>query len=303
MPESQKTDIRQESVFIRYLPNALKPYALLIRMDRPVGTFLLLWPCLWSIFALSNDMLLSAITLKTVLLFVVGAFLMRSAGCIINDLWDRDIDPKVERTALRPLASGTITVKQALFALCVLLLLSLFILLSFNVVTILLGFLALAFVVVYPVMKRFTYWPQLFLGLTFNFGVLMGWAAIDGRLSLSALAFYCAGILWTLGYDTIYAYQDKEDDALLCVKSTALLFKDNGKRWVSGFYTASCLCFLLAGALLSAGGIYYIGTILIYGMYLAKLKSWSITNAADCLKLFKLNMFMGFLLAIPCLTL
>lgn len=274
---------------------------MLVRMDRPVGVLLLLWPCYWAIFmAAGGAVNLHGYGWKIIVLFTLGAFLMRSAGCIINDIWDRGLDGKVERTALRPLASGALRLPQALALLGVLLLLSFVILLALPLTTILLGVLSLCFVALYPAMKRVTYWPQLFLGFTFNFGALMGWAAIDGRVSLAALFLYIAGVFWTLGYDTIYGYQDKEDDALIGVKSTALLFGDNGKAWVYAFYALSVAFFLLAGLAAHAGIAFYIIVMLSYLYYLKKLRGWDIRTPQSCLKLFKQNMFIGFCLALAC---
>ena len=274
---------------------------MLVRMDRPVGVMLLLWPCYWAILlAAGGVMNLHGYGWKIIALFTLGALLMRSAGCIVNDIWDRRLDGKVERTALRPLASGALRLPHALALLAALLLLSLLILITLPLTAILLGVLSLCFVALYPAMKRVTYWPQLFLGLTFNFGALMGWAAIDGRVSLASLFLYIAGIFWTLGYDTIYGYQDKEDDALIGVKSTALLFGESGKLWVYIFYGVSAVFFVLAGLFAHAGIAFFIITLFSYFYYVWALRGWNIHAPQSCLKLFKQNMFMGACLALAC---
>jgi len=215
-------DASKDNWVDRFAPSRAKPYLRLMRADRPIGTWLLLLPC-WQGLALAGaavDAPLSTYLLYA-FLFSIGAFVMRGAGCAYNDIVDREFDLQVERTALRPIPSGQISVRHAwtfLFALC---LVGLFILLQFNALTITLGFSSLLLVSAYPFMKRITWWPQAWLGLTFNWGALMGYAAIAGKLSLAAILLYAAGIAWTLGYDTIYAHQDKEDDALIGVKSSA----------------------------------------------------------------------------------
>lgn len=297
----ENTDIQFKGRLLRHAPIWLKPYIVLMRIDRPVGVLLLLWPCYWALFMAAGGALsLHGYGWKMVMLFTLGAFLMRSAGCVINDIWDRRLDGKVERTALRPLASGALKLHHAVMVLAVLLMLSLSILLALPLTAILLGVLSLCFVALYPAMKRVTYWPQLFLGFTFNFGALMGWAAIEGRVSLAALFLYIAGIFWTLGYDTIYGYQDKEDDALIGVKSTALLFGENGQKWVYGFYALSFVFFMLAGVLAHAGLAFFIIAIAAYAYYIRGLAAWQPNNPQNCLKLFKQNMFLGFCLAMAC---
>lgn len=301
MQNIDKSDIAHQGWLLPRLPAWMRPYAVLMRMDRPVGVMLLLWPCIWSILLASGGALhLGAYGLKVLILFSFGAFLMRSAGCVVNDLWDRNLDGQVARTAQRPLASGALSVRQALVLLGCLLLLSLIILVQLPLMVILLGFLSVVFVALYPAMKRVTYWPQTFLGLTFNFGALMGWAAIEGRVSLAALALYVAGIFWTLAYDTIYAYQDREDDALVGIKSTALLFGENGVRMVNIFYCISLALFLFVGALCNASLWFYAITILAAVYFYQALKLWRPRDSALCLKLFKKNIVLGFFLAVAC---
>ena len=235
----------------RVLPEAMIPYARLARLDRPIGTWLLVWPCLWSVAMAS-----AAIAIEPdwwlMVLFAIGALVMRGAGCTFNDIVDRDLDGKVARTAGRPLPSGQVSLTQAWVFLVAQSLIGLIILLQFNPMTIGLGIGSLGLVAIYPFMKRFTYWPQVFLGLAFNWGALMGWSAVTGGLTFSPVQLYLAGIAWTLGYDTIYALQDKEDDALIGIKSTALRFGATSARWIGGFYV---LFVLLAGAAFFSSGM------------------------------------------------
>lgn len=290
------TDIIKEHFLFRNLPRAWHPYVKLMRLDRPIGTWLLFLPGAFSIAAATDD--LRNIDITTLILFAVGAVLMRGAGCAVNDLWDRNLDGAVERTRTRPLPSGDLSVKQALTFLCGLLLTSFIILLQFNGLTIFLGVSSLALVGVYPLMKRFTWWPQLFLGFTFNWGALMGWSAVTGTLALPAFLIYIAGIFWTLAYDTIYAHQDKEDDALIGIKSTARLFGKNSPTWIS-FFFAFALC-LFAVAKTAAQGTAPWHTLLLVSLpvlhALWQVWDWKMDNAADCLKKFRSNRDFGLLI-------
>ncbi|HHK74864.1 MAG TPA: 4-hydroxybenzoate octaprenyltransferase, partial [Rhizobiales bacterium] len=201
----------------RFAPRALRPYLKLARLDRPIGWWLLMWPCWWSA-ALAGQKLNIFPPLSVFMLFAMGAIVMRAAGCTFNDIADRDIDGRVERTSNRPLPSGQLSLMQAYGFLGLLCLVGLLVLVQFNAFTIWLGISSLALVVIYPFMKRITYWPQLFLGLAFNWGALVGWSAITGSLHPAAFALYVGGIAWTIGYDTIYAHMDKQDDLLAGVK-------------------------------------------------------------------------------------
>lgn len=229
-------------------PEELRPYLRLSRADRPIGTWLLLLPCWWGVLlgALAFPELRGLTTLWIMIATAAGAFLMRGAGCTWNDISDRDIDPKVERTRNRPLASGQVTVREALIWMSIQLAASFLLLLTFNGAAIVLGVLSLLPVAIYPFAKRFTWWPQVFLGLAFNWGALLAWTAQTGSLGMPAILLYVAGICWTLFYDTIYAHQDREDDALIGVKSTARLFGDNTENWLRGFLVASVLLMSLA---------------------------------------------------------
>jgi 4-hydroxybenzoate polyprenyltransferase len=303
------SDIRRDGWTDRFLPTPARPYARLMRLDRPIGTWLLLFPCWWglflavhwpsSIFA-TDSFFPSGIWLlpALVLLFAVGAVVMRGAGCTYNDIVDRDVDAKVARTALRPIPSGQVSVRQAAVFLAAQLLIGLLILLTFNRFTILLGVLSLALVFTYPLMKRITHWPQAFLGLTFNWGALMGWAAATGSLGLPAFALYAGGIAWTLHYDTIYAHQDKEDDALIGVKSTALKLGAQTKPWLAGFSVATIVLFEIAVALAHLG---WPAMLAVAGVALHltwQILTVDLDDPADCLAKFRSNRWIGWLLLI-----
>jgi 4-hydroxybenzoate polyprenyltransferase len=232
----------RQLTWVDRLPDRLRPFAVLARWDRPIGTWLLLWPCWWAV-ALAPGWP----DLRLLALFAIGAVAMRGAGCVINDLADRDLDARVERTRHRPLASGQLGVGEALAFLALQLLVGLVVLLSFNRFTILLGLASMPLVLVYPFMKRFTWWPQAFLGLTFNWGALVGWSAVTGELAAPALVLYAAGFVWTLGYDTIYAHQDKVDDALIGVKSSARRLGAATIPWLWSFYGAALALLAVAG--------------------------------------------------------
>jgi len=289
------TDIR--TWLDRFLPAAARPYARLMRLDRPIGTWLLLFPCWWGLF-LASDLsrlrdMLAGIAEHT-LLFAVGAIVMRGAGCTYNDIVDRDFDARVARTALRPIPSGQVSVRQAVGFLIAQLLVGLLILLTFNRLTVLLGVLSLVLVFSYPLMKRVTYWPQAFLGLTFNWGALMGWAAASGSLGWPALLLYAGGIAWTLHYDTIYAHQDKDDDALVGVKSTALKFGAATKPWLAGF---SFLTVILFGAAVAPLGWVPLLAVAIVALHLAwQIIDVDLDDPADCLAKFHTNRWIGWIL-------
>lgn len=290
------TDIRPESPLLRALPRAARPYGRLARLDRPAGTWLLLLPCWWglALAQLTAPQPLARV-LWMALLFAVGAFVMRSAGCVVNDLADRKIDRLVERTATRPLASGEISVPQALLFLGALLMAGLAVLVQFSLPAILIGAASLALVFPYPLMKRITYWPQAFLGLTFNWGVLVGWVAVTGSLSLPALLLYAAGVFWTLGYDTIYAFQDIRDDRQAGVKSLAIRTEAGPKPWIAGFYSAM---WLLAVAALWTAGTGPLSPLLLLpaALHLAwQLRRWDPSSQPSSLHIFRANATAGWL--------
>ncbi len=289
------TDINRKG-WIAKLPVRMQLFAILMRLDRPIGTWLLLLPGWWAIALSSGGLLrMNREDIYLLILFGVGAVVMRGAGCIVNDLWDRDFDRAVARTKLRPLASGAVTVKQALAFLVVLLLIGFFILIQMPLVAILLGIMTLPLIVSYPLMKRVTWWPQFFLGITFNAGALIGWAAVTGAVSLPALFLYLGGILWTLGYDTIYAHQDKNDDALIGVKSTARRLGAASRRWVAGFYAVGFILMAVAYLLADVG---LSGGLLLAGAaHLAwQVRSWDMNDPASSLLIFKSNRDFGLLM-------
>lgn len=283
-------DIKKDFVLLRILPPAMHPYILLARLDRPVGIWLLLLPSLWALALVANGY---GFDFGAVVLFGVGAVIMRSAGCVVNDLWDRNLDKEVERTRGRPLAAGDVSICGALVFLCALLALGLLVLLKFNLVTILLGLLVVPLIVAYPLMKRVTWWPQAFLGLVFNFGALMGWSAAAGVVSLQALFLYVAGVLWTLAYDTIYAHQDLEDDAVIGVKSTARLFGDRSAFYVRTFYAGS-----FGFACLAVQGFGFV-LLIPAGVYAARLlQNWQPSDPQSCLRVFQQSRNYGLLLLV-----
>ena len=239
------SDIKKNG-WVKKVSSALKPYILLGRFDRPIGIWLLMLPGWWGIALASNNL---PGNLWIFILFAAGAAVMRAAGCVVNDIWDRDLDSQVARTQNRPLANGTLTRRQAFIFLVILCLIGFVILLQLNALTIVLGVLTLPFIAIYPFMKRITWWPQAFLGLTFNASALMGWSAVSGHLPLASIILYTSCIFWTLAYDTIYAQQDKEDDMLAGIKSTALYFNQHSKSIISIFYVAH---FLLLGIIFSS---------------------------------------------------
>jgi 4-hydroxybenzoate polyprenyltransferase len=287
----------------RLLPRWLWPYAQLARWDRPIGWELLLWPCWWSAalaasaYARPGDTLLSLLPSPWVLfLFLLGAIAMRGAGCTYNDIVDEGIDAKVERTRSRPLPSGQVSRRQAWIFLVVQALVGLVVLLQFDSFAILVGFCSLAVVAAYPFMKRITNWPQLVLGLAFSWGALMGWAAEFGDIDGPAIMLYAGSIMWVIGYDTIYAHQDKEDDALVGVRSTARLFGDNTKAWLIGLYGGALACFALAFAAAEAP-LPALAGLVAAGAHMAR-QVWvlDIDDPKQCLALFHSNRTVGLLI-------
>jgi len=287
----------------RILPRRLWPYAQLARWDRPIGWQLLLWPCWWSAalaasaYARPEDSLASLLPEPwTLLLFLVGAIAMRGAGCTYNDIVDENIDNQVERTRSRPLPSGQVTRRQAWIFLVLQALVGLAVLLQFNDFAILLGLCSLAIVAAYPFMKRITNWPQLVLGLAFSWGALMGWAAEFGDVDVPAVLLYAGAILWTIGYDTIYAHQDKEDDAIVGVRSTARLFGDATQTWLVVLYGGALMCFAVAIATAQAPVVALAGVIAAAAHMARQILTLDIDDPDQCLKLFKSNNQVGWLI-------
>jgi 4-hydroxybenzoate polyprenyltransferase len=273
-----------------------RPYLRLSRLDRPIGSWLLLIPCWWSAALAAVAAHASAPSVLRLVVFFIGAFAMRGAGCTWNDIVDRDLDKSVERTASRPIPSGQVSVRQAAAFLVLQVLVGLAVLLSFNGFTIALGIASLVIVAVYPFMKRITYWPQIVLGLAFSWGALMGWAAAFGRLDLPALLLYAGSISWVIGYDTIYAHQDREDDALIGIKSTALLFGPRTKPMLALFYGVAVVLLGAAGYAAGAGLVFALGLIAFaahLGWQIARL---NIADPDNCLAVFKSDRDAGLIL-------
>jgi 4-hydroxybenzoate polyprenyltransferase len=280
----------------RYAPVQARPYLRLARLDRPIGSWLLLLPCWWSVGLASIYARIQIPNLWLVALFFVGAFAMRGAGCTWNDIVDRDLDSRVERTRSRPIPSGQVTVGQAAVFLIAQALIGLVVLLQFNSFAIWTGIASLAIVAIYPFMKRLTYWPQIVLGLAFSWGALMGWAATFGRLDAPALWLYAGAISWVIGYDTIYAHQDREDDALIGVKSTALLFGDRTKPMLGVFYGLAVVLIAVSGIGAHAGISFALGLAAFAGHLGWQIWRLDVNDPDLCLALFKSNRDAGLIL-------
>ncbi len=280
----------------RWAPSFTQPYLRLARADRPIGSWLLLLPCWWSAALAAVAAREPWPDPKLLLLFAIGAVAMRGAGCTWNDILDRDLDASVERTRSRPIPSGQVSAKRAFVFLAALSLIGLCVLLQLNRFAVLTGIASLLVVALYPLAKRVTNFPQAVLGLAFSWGTLMGWAATFGRLDLPALLLYAGSILWVIGYDTIYAHQDREDDALLGVGSTALFFENNTKPALAVFYAGTVLLIALAGYFAGAGIVFGAG-VLAFALHLAwQVKSIDIDDPALCLRIFRSNRDAGLIL-------
>ncbi|MCW5692047.1 MAG: 4-hydroxybenzoate octaprenyltransferase [Pseudolabrys sp.] len=276
-------------------PAAFRPYLRLARLDRPIGSWLLLMPCWWSV-GLTGLAMNHSPNGWHIVLFLIGAFAMRGAGCTWNDLVDRDLDGKVERTRSRPIPSGQVTARQAAIFMAAQALVGLAVLLQFNRFTVLTGLASLLVVAIYPFMKRITYWPQIFLGLAFSWGALMGWPAAFGRLDWAPVVLYAGSICWVIAYDTIYAHQDREDDMMIGIKSTALLFGDDTKRALALFYTAAVLLIGVACLMAGAGWITLAGLALFAAHLAWQIWRIDIDDPALCLMLFRSNREAGLIL-------
>lgn len=300
----------KNSLAQRLLPNSLDPYIRLLRIDRPIGTWLLALPSLWGLAAAyrSDVSLLTNISAPNPLtahspwflfaLFLAGAFFTRSAGCVFNDIADRKIDRQVARTKSRPLASGAISVKTALLILIILLSAAFALLLQLNNLTIGLGTFILAPILIYPFMKRITYWPQAMLSLCFSWGALMGWTAVKNQLDWTAILITIASFAWTMGFDTIYAHQDKDDDAMIGMKSTALRFGEKTNYWLTGFYGLTIIIFYAVGLLIGAGLIYFtaIGMAALHASW--QISTLKLDDPANCLHRFRSNKLFGLIILI-----
>ena len=276
----------------------MKKYLQLLRLEQPVGFFLLMLPCFWGVLAASNSYQHLWSNIYLFLIFAIGSIVMRSAGCIINDFFDKDLDKHVSRTSQRPLASGAVSSFEAFIIFSILNLIGLAILLSLNSLAIVIGLISFVLFIFYPLMKRITYWPQLFLGITFNIGCLIGYAAIENQLNFQIIILYLSGIFWTLGYDTIYAHQDREDDLNIGIKSTAILFGSNTKQWIIIFYSSMVLCLILFGLLHDQNIYYFILLIFVSAHLFSQIKRLNIENKDECLSIFKSNQYLGLMVAL-----
>ena len=270
----------------------------LTRLNKPTGFMLLFWPCAWGLtlaFYFNNE---TDLYIKYLILFFLGSVLMRSAGCIFNDIVDRDLDKKVQRTKERPIPSGKISVSKAFAYLVFLCLVALLILLQFNWLTIVLGLSSMILVFAYPFMKRITYWPQLFLGLTFNWGIIMGWTSLTNGMSIEPIILYLSAIFWTLGYDTIYGFQDINDDQIIGVKSTSIKFKNNAKVFISASYCLCILFILIMFLIMEINKYILLLSIPFVISFIYQIKMFNINNSRSCLSAFKINNLSGLLIFI-----
>ena len=273
----------------------IKIFIQLTRLNKPIGILLLFWPCVWGLtlaFFFNGEINLY---LKYLFLFFLGSILMRSAGCIVNDIVDKDFDKKVKRTKERPIASGKITIFEASVYVILLCSVALIILLQFNLLTIFLGLGSMFLAFSYPFMKRITYWPQLFLGLTFNWGIIMGWTSMVNYISIEPVILYLSAIFWTLGYDTIYGLQDIHDDEIIGVKSTSIKFKNNPKIFVGSCYCLCVLFILIMSLMIEMNKFFWLLTIPFIFSLFYQIKIFNINNSKSCLTAFKINNLSGLL--------
>ena len=277
--------------------NQVKHFVNLIRLKKPIGFMLLFWPCAWGL-TLAYDFSKNLNNyFFYLILFFLGAVLMRSAGCIVNDILDNEFDAKVFRTKDRPIASGKISIKLAIIYSLILCFLALLILLNFNLFTIILALGSMPLAFTYPLMKRFTYWPQLFLGITFNYGLILGWTAIKGEIGIVPVLFYIGAIFWTLGYDTVYGYQDIKDDEIIGLKSTSIKFKNNAKQFLLICYFLVYVFFLAAGFNMNFSYIYFVISIIPFlHLFFFQIKKFNPSNSSTCLKIFKSNNLFGLII-------
>ena len=277
--------------------NQVKLFIDLTRLKKPIGFMLLFWPCAWGL-TLAYDF---TTNLKNyffyLILFFLGSVLMRSAGCIVNDILDKEFDAKVFRTKNRPIASGRVSMRLGMFYAFVLCLLALLVLINFNLFTIILAIASMPLAFTYPLMKRFTYWPQLFLGITFNYGLILGWTAINDEIELIPILFYLGAIFWTLGYDTIYGYQDIKDDEIIGLKSTSIKFKGKAKKFLIICYTSLIIFFLIGAYSMNLNYNFYLFMIFPFiHLFLYQIKIFNLKDPSSCLKAFKSNNFLGLLI-------
>ena len=286
-------DAEVKNLVDRFAPKPVLPYLRLARADRPIGFFLLALPCFWSVSLAARSLGEAYPDPWLLLLFLIGAIVMRGAGCTYNDIVDRDIDARVARTRTRPLPSGQLTTRSAAIFMLLLCLAGLAVLLSLNRFTIWLGIGVLPIVALYPFVKRISHWPQAVLGLAFNWGALMGWSAVLGRLDLAPLVLYAGAVCWTIGYDTIYAHQDREDDGLLGVKSTALRFGSATKPWLTILYSLAWLAITASGIMAGAGLAFLLGMAGAAVQLGWQVASLDMDDAENCLRRFRSNRDFG----------
>ena len=283
--------------------NQLKLFIDLTRLQKPIGYMLLFWPCAWGL-TLAYDFNGNINNyFFYLILFFLGSVLMRSAGCIVNDILDKEFDSKVFRTKDRPIASGNISVKLAIFYSLVLCIFAFLVLLNFNLLTIILALCSMPLAFSYPLMNRITYWPQLFLGITFNYGLILGWTAIYGQINIAPIIFYLGAIFWTLGYDTIYGYQDIKDDEIIGLKSTSIKFKKKPYSFLFSCYLIFLINLFLIGYLMEFNKLYLIVfLIIIFQMFYFQIKKLNINNPLSCLKIFKSNNNLGLMVLLGLLV-
>ena len=277
--------------------NQLNLFIELTRLKRPIGFMLLFWPCLWGLTIVYdfNSNLFNYFFYAT--LFLLGSILMRSAGCIVNDIVDKDFDKKVKRTKNRPIASGKVSVRQALIYALLLCSLAFLVLINFNKFTILMALISMPLAFTYPLMKRITYWPQLFLGITFNYGIILAWISISNEFSIIPIIFYLGAIFWTLGYDTIYGFQDIKDDEIIGVKSTSIKFKNDPKKFLFICYSIFILSLIMIGAIMNFKLPYFLFIIFpVLQLLIFQIKKLNINYTYDCLSKFKSNNFLGLII-------
>ncbi len=277
--------------------NQVKLFIDLTRLKKPIGFMLLFWPCAWGLtlaYDFSSNLNVYFFYLT---LFFLGSVLMRSAGCIVNDILDKEFDAKVHRTKNRPIASGKISIKLAILYSLILCFLALLVLLNFNLLTIILALSSMPLAFSYPLMKRFTYWPQLFLGITFNYGLILGWTAIKGQIDFIAITFYIGAIFWTLGYDTIYGYQDIKDDEIIGLKSTSIKFKSASKVFLLTCYLILTILLLVGGMFMNFQYSYFVLMIIpVFHLFFYQIKIFNLNKPASCLEAFKSNNLFGLII-------
>ena len=277
--------------------NQLNLFIELTRLKKPIGYLLLFWPCVWGLTLIYDFTGSLNIYFYYLLLFFLGSVLMRSAGCIVNDILDRKFDKKVTRTKNRPIASGKISVQTGILYAFILCLLAFLVLINFNYFTIIIALASMPLAFTYPLMKRFTYWPQLFLGITFNYGLILGWTSISEQLDIVPIIFYLGAIFWTLGYDTIYGFQDIKDDEIIGVKSTSIKFKGTAKIFLILCYLSLISSLVIGGLMMNFNSIYFLSiSIPIIHLFFYQINNFDSKNPASCLKIFKSNNYLGIII-------